>query len=181
MDLDAGLPPSDLRSQLTRHFDEALLTRFEQLTGHRLHLVWHEPPEFHDPAQPPVLCPVARASLDSGHPLAHECAVCQRDHWCPLVAPTGRGRQLHGACGACGFWAGVQIGPLRPVTLVLHAAVASPRFTQAVTLLLQILRKVETVIAPELACRELDQALSHPPPADAERRRRRYQPADEFR
>jgi AraC-like DNA-binding protein len=166
LDRDAGFLSADIRSQLIRHFDEILLTRFEELTGHRLHLLWHEPLEFHDPAQPPVLCPVALARLDSGLPLSNECATCQRDHWCSLVPATGHGRPVRGACGAHGFWAGVRVGPLRPLTLVLHAAVASASFSQAVILLLQVLRKVETSLAAELARRELDQALSHPPLPD---------------
>ncbi|MCX6875293.1 MAG: AraC family transcriptional regulator [Verrucomicrobia bacterium] len=157
--LDAGFLPTDARHRLTCHFDGHLLTRFEELTGHRLHVLWHEPLEFHDPARLPVLCPAARARLDSGGPLPRECAICQRDHWCPLAPATGHGRLLHGACGAHGFWAGVLVGPARPVTLVLHAADPSPDFNQAVKLLLHVHRKVETALIAEQARRELDQVL----------------------
>lgn len=161
------LVAGDVRSLLASLLNGPLLERFQQLTGHRLHVLWHEPHEFHNPATTPVLCPVARASLDSGLPLSSEHAICQRDHWCPLAPTTGHGRQLHGACGAHGFWAGVQVGPLRPVTLVLHATAASTCFNQAVKLLLQILRKVETTMAAEQACHELDQALRQAPIPDA--------------
>lgn len=50
---------------------------------------------------------------------------------------------------------------------MLHAAAASARFDHAVELLLLVRRKVETTLAAELACRELDQALRQPPPPEA--------------
>ena len=165
--LDGRLLLGDIRIQLLSHFDGQLLDRFESLTGHRLHLLWHDPLEFHDPARPPVLCPVARAGLDSGYPLPNECAICQRDRWCPMVAATGHWRLLHGACGAHGCWAAVRVGPVRPLTLVLHTAVPSPRFRQAVNLLLQVLRMVQITLAAEQARRALDQALRRPQLPDA--------------
>ncbi|MCU0782389.1 MAG: AraC family transcriptional regulator [Akkermansiaceae bacterium] len=160
--------PADLRHHLLRHLDRNLLTRFEEVTGHRLHLRWHEPREFHDPAKPPLLCPKARARLASGLPLRSECAVCQRDHWRPLAPATGLGRRVRGACGDHGFWAMVRAGPERPLTLALHAVTLSPHFMEAVQLLLLVLRKVETGLAAAQAARALEQALSLPSPPAAD-------------
>jgi AraC-like DNA-binding protein len=150
---------AEVRSFLVSHLDRPLLKRFRELTGHRLHVLWHDPLEFHDLDQLPVLCPSARARLHSGRALPADCAVCQRDSWRPLDTAPGQGRLLHGACGATCFWAGLQAGSLRPVTLALRADAPSPRFDHAVQLLQQVLREAETALSAETARHELDQSL----------------------
>lgn len=158
----ACLLPADVSALLRTHLDDRLRQRFEELTGLLLHVLWHEPHAFHDLAPPPVLCPLARDTLQAGRQLTGDCATCQRDHWCPVATVPGHRHRLQGVCGAYGFWATVQAGSWHPVTLVLHATVPSLRFNQATQLLQQVRWKVETALTAEFAARELAEVLRQP-------------------
>ncbi|MCX6878828.1 MAG: helix-turn-helix transcriptional regulator [Verrucomicrobia bacterium] len=150
---------AEVRSFLIGHLDRPLLKRFRQLTGHCLHVLWHDPLEFQDSDRLPVLCPAARAKFRTGRNLPVDCALCQRDLWRPLDTAPDQGRHLQGTCGCTCFWAGVLVDSVRPVTLALRADAPSPRFDQAVHLLRQVLHEAQAALTAELARCVLHQAL----------------------
>jgi AraC-like DNA-binding protein len=159
METGAWLVLPEVRSLLTSHLGGPLLKSFQDLTGYQLHVIWHDPLEFHDPDHLPVLCPAARALLRAGNDLTEGCADCQRDSWRPMDTAPGEGRRLRGACGAICFWAGLQAGSWRPVTLALRRNTPSSGFDQAVQVLLKVLHETQTALAADLAHRELEHVL----------------------
>jgi AraC-like DNA-binding protein len=110
---------------------EPMLRLIPQLTGLRLHVLWHEPLEFQGPGAMPVLCPMARQRAGAKGRPAKCCESCLRRCWKLTLHPANRGRQFIGQCGITNFRACLQVDKLCPLTLVLQAAVAprspSPR------------------------------------------------------
>ena len=62
----AEVEPSELfvfkecQDLLRTRLREPMLGLIPQLTGLRLHLLWHRPLDFHEPGEMPVLCPMPR-------------------------------------------------------------------------------------------------------------------------
>ena len=109
---------------------EPLLRIFSQLTGLRLHVLWHSPMDFQGPGERPVLCPRAcqRAGANGRRPEC--CKSCLQRRWKPALSPANQGRRFIGQCGATNFCACLQVDKVCPLTLVLQARVAprSPSF-----------------------------------------------------
>lgn len=145
--MTAGSETNSIHNALRNHFGRPLLELFTNLTGHRLHVIWHDADEFHDPAKPPVLCPTARAWLGSGHRLSAVCADCQRDGWQPFDPAFDHGRRFQGACGAACFRTVLRGDPTRQMTLALRADALSAGFDQAVQLLQLVLLGAQGVLA----------------------------------
>ncbi|MGP8199845.1 MAG: helix-turn-helix domain-containing protein [Limisphaerales bacterium] len=109
-----------LRKRLTG----PLLKVIPQLTGLRLHVLWHKPLEFKVPT--PVLCPMARQRAVTRIPQPKRCVVCLRRRWKISSRPANRGRRFIGLCGATNFCASLKVDTHRPLTLALQAKVKSP-------------------------------------------------------
>jgi len=110
------------RTQLT----EPLLRLIAQLTGLRLHVLWHRPLDFQGLGAMPVLCPRARqgAGAKGQHPKC--CESCLQRRWKPALSPANQGRRFIGQCGATNFCACLQVDKLCSLTLVLQARVECP-------------------------------------------------------
>ena len=112
-----------LRTRLTG----PLLRLIPQLTGLRLHVLWHRPMDFHGPDERPVLCPQARqrAGANGRQPNPDiRCRGCLQRRWKPALHPANQGRRFIGQCGATNFCACLQVDKVCPLTLVLQARVA---------------------------------------------------------
>jgi AraC-like DNA-binding protein len=170
------------RSRLT----EPLAGLFSDLTGLRLHVLWHGPLDFQEPAAIAVLCPTALQRTEANSRLSTRCEFCLRHRWKPALFPANQGRRFIGQCGAANFCAGLQVSTLRPLTLALQAAV-SPRtfsshrigqgrntrlrarpegapvssatFHSAVDLARLILHDLESIAQARIAASKLDDAL----------------------
>ena len=115
------------RTRLT----EAILKLIPQLTGLRLHVLWHRPMDFHGPGEIPVLCPRARQSRKAGDAKNRQpnpdirCRGCLQHRWKPALSPANQGRRFIGQCGVTNFCACLQVDKVCPLTLVLQARIAS--------------------------------------------------------
>jgi len=109
---------------------EPVLRIFSQLTGLRLHVLWHRPMDFQGPGAMPVLCPRARQSRKAGGAKGRQpnpdirCRGCLQRRWQPALHPANQGRRFIGQCGATNFCACLQVDKVCPLTLVLQATVA---------------------------------------------------------
>ena len=101
-----------------------LLKLIAQLTGLRLHLLWHRPLDFQGPAAMPVLCPMARQRAGAKGRQPKCCESCLQRRWKPTLSQANQGRRFIGQCGATNFCACLQVDKLPPLTLVLQARVA---------------------------------------------------------
>jgi len=102
-----------------------LLRLFPQLTGLRLHLLWHRPSDFPAPGEVLVLCPRVRQRTGAISRRLKCCEFCLQQRWQPARSPSRRGRRFIGLCGATNFYARLQVDKVCLLTLVLHARVAS--------------------------------------------------------
>jgi AraC-like DNA-binding protein len=102
-----------------------LLGLIPQLTGLRLHLLWHGPLDFQGPGAMPVLCPMARQRAGAKGRQPKCCESCLQHCWKPALRPANRGRQFIGECGITNFRACLQVDHTCPLTLVLQARVTS--------------------------------------------------------
>jgi AraC-like DNA-binding protein len=158
------------RTRLT----EPLIRLIAQLTGLRLHVLWHRPMDFQGPGEMPVLCPRARQSRTAGGANGQQpkcCEFCLQRRWKPTLSPANQGRQFIGQCGATNFCACLQVDKVCLLTLVLQATVAphTPRstlhatspaaFHHAVALARLILRDLESTAQARMARSGLDNAL----------------------
>jgi AraC-like DNA-binding protein len=100
------------------------LRLFAQLTGLRLHILWHGPLDFQGPGAMPVLCPMARQRAGAKVRQPNCCESCWQQCWKLTSRPANRGRQFIGQCGITIFCACLQVDNVRPLTLVLQAKVA---------------------------------------------------------
>ena len=118
-----------LRTRLTG----ALLRLIPQLTGLRLHVLWHRPLDFQGPRQRPVLCPRVRQRTGANGQQLKCCEFCLQRCWKLALHPANQGRRFIGQCGATNFCACLQVDKVFPLTLVLQARVECPdpltRFT----------------------------------------------------
>jgi AraC-like DNA-binding protein len=103
---------------------EPMLRLIPQTTGLRLHVLWHGPLDFQELGAMPVLCPIARQRAGAKRQPSKRCASCLRQCWKLTSRPANRGRQFIGQCGITNFRACLQLGNVRPLTLVLQAMVA---------------------------------------------------------
>ena len=106
------------RTRLT----EPLVRLIPQLTGVRLHVLWHGPVDFHEPGEMPVLCPWARQQMGA----KGTWPKCCESRLKPILFPGSQCRRFIGPCGTTNFYACLQVGKVCPLTLVLQAAV-TPR------------------------------------------------------
>ena len=101
-----------------------LLGLIPQLTGLRLHVLWHDPLDFQGSGAMPVLCPMAHQRAGAKGRQPKRCASCLQRCWKLTLRPANRGRQFIGECGITNFRACLQVDNVCPLTLVLQAAVA---------------------------------------------------------
>ncbi len=104
---------------------EPMLRLIPQLTGLRLHVLWHRPLNFQGSAERPVLCPKARQRAGAHGRPPKCCQSCLQRRWKPALSPANQGRRFIGQCGATNFCARLQVDNICPLTLVLQARVAS--------------------------------------------------------
>ena len=102
-----------------------LLKLIAQLTGLRLHLLWHGQLDFYGLGAVPVLCPMARQRAGARGRQPKCCVSCLRQHWKLTLHPANRGRRFIGQCGITNFRACLQVDNFRPLSLVLQARVAT--------------------------------------------------------
>ena len=158
------------RTRLT----ESLLRLIPQLTGLRLHVLWHRPLDFQGAGEMPVLCPRARQSRTAGGANGQRpkrCESCLQRRWKPTLSPANQGRRFIGQCGATNFCACLQVDKVCLLTLVLQATVAphTPRstlhatspavFHHAVALVRLILHDLESTAQARMAGSGLENAL----------------------
>jgi AraC-like DNA-binding protein len=101
------------------------LRLFTQLTGLRLHVLWHGPLDFQEPGARHVLCPMARQRAGAKGRQPKCCESCLQHRWKPALSPSNQGRRFIGQCGATNFCACLHVDEARPLTLVLRARVVS--------------------------------------------------------
>jgi len=104
---------------------EPLLRLIPQLTGLRLHVLWHGPLDFQGPGEMSVLCPMARQRTGAKGQRPECCEPCLERRWKPTLFPANQGRRFIGQCGVTNFCACLQVDNVCPLTLVLQARVAS--------------------------------------------------------
>ena len=109
-----------LRPRLTK----PLLRLIPQLTGLRLHVLWHRPLGFQVPGAAPVLCPMARRRTVARARWLKCCESCLEHRWKTTSSPASRGRRFIGPCGLTNFCACLQVDEVCPLTLVLQARIA---------------------------------------------------------
>ena len=102
-----------------------LLKTIAQLTGLRLHVLWHDPLDFQGLGARPVLCPMARQRAGAEGRRPKYCESCLRRHWKLTLRQANRGRRFIGQCGITNFCACLQVDNACPLTLVLQARVVS--------------------------------------------------------
>jgi AraC-like DNA-binding protein len=154
---------------------EAMLRIFSQLTGLRLHVLWHRPLDFQGHGEMPVLCPRARQRASAKGRQPKCCQFCLQRRWKPALSPANRGRQFVGQCGATNFCACLQVDKVCPLTLVLqarlaphalrithyasHKSVSPAAFHEAVALACLILHDLESTAQARMAGSRLENAL----------------------
>jgi AraC-like DNA-binding protein len=162
------------RTRLT----EPLIRLIAQLTGLRLHILWHRPIDFQEPGEMPVLCPRARQRTGANGRQPKCCESCLQRRWKPTLSPANQGRRFIGQCGATNFCACLHVDKFCPLALVLQAMVAphaprptlhAPRstlhatspaaFHHAVALVRLILRDLESTAQARMAGSGLEKAL----------------------
>ncbi|MEI7937749.1 MAG: helix-turn-helix transcriptional regulator [Verrucomicrobiota bacterium] len=148
-----------------------LLRLVAQLTGLRLHVLWHGPLDFHAPGGMPVLCPRARQRAGAKGRQPKCCEFCLQRRWKPALSSANQGRRFIGQCGITNFCACLQVDKVCSLTLVLQARVAphAPRstlhattpaaFHHAVALVRLILHDLESSAQARMARSGLDNAL----------------------
>jgi AraC-like DNA-binding protein len=109
---------------IRKRLREPMLRFIPQMTGLRLHVLWHGPLDFQGLGVMPVLCPIARQRADATGRQPRRCASCLQQCWKLASRPANRGREFIGQCGITNFRACLQVGNVRPLTLVLQAKVA---------------------------------------------------------
>ena len=110
-----------------KQLGEPMLRLIPQLTGLRLHVLWHRPLDFQGPGEMPVLCPMARQRTGAKGRRPNpdiRCRGCLQRCWKPALSAANQGRQFIGPCGITNFCACLQVDKVCPLTLVLQAAVA---------------------------------------------------------
>src|ERR1035441_6719095 len=107
------------RTRLT----EPLLRLIPQLTGLRLHVLWHRPLDFQRLGAMPVLCPMARQRAGANGRQLKCCEFCLQRCWKLTLSPANQGRRIIGQCGATNFCACLYVDKVCPLTLVLQARV----------------------------------------------------------
>ena len=168
-----------------KRLTDPMLKLIPQLTGLRLHVLWHRPMDFQGPGEMPVLCPRARQSRKAGGANGRQpnpdtrpdircrgpCRGCLQHRWKLALSPANHGRRFIGQCGATNFCACLQVDKVCPLTLVLQARVAphAPRstlhattpaaFHHAVVLARLILHDLESTARARMAGSGLDNAL----------------------
>lgn len=108
------------RTRLT----EPLIRLIAQLTGLRLHVLWHRPLDFQGLGAMPVLCPRACQRAGAKGRQSKRCESCLQRRWKPALSPANQGRRFIGQCGAANFCACLQVDKVCTLTLVLQAALA---------------------------------------------------------
>ncbi len=125
----AEIEPSELfafkecQDLFRKRLREPMLGLIPQLTGLRLHVLWHRPLDSQGPGEMPVLCPRVHQRADANPDI--RCRGCLRRRWKRALSPANQGRRFIAPCGATNFCACLQVDGVCPLTLVLQASVAS--------------------------------------------------------
>jgi AraC-like DNA-binding protein len=159
------------RARLTR----SLIRLITQLTGLRLHVLWHQPLDFQEPGEMPVLCPKARQRAGANGRQPTCCESCLRRRWKPALSPANQGCRFIGQCGATNFCACFQVDKVCPLTLVLqtrvaphtsrltphasHQSVSAAAFQHAVALTRLVPHDLESTAQARMAKSGLEDAL----------------------
>jgi AraC-like DNA-binding protein len=101
-----------------------LLRLIPQLTGLRLHVLWHRLSDFQEPGEMPILCPMVRRRTGAKGQWPKGCESCLQRRWPRSLFPAGQGRRFIGPCGITNFCACLRVDKVCPLTLVLQARVA---------------------------------------------------------
>jgi len=98
---------------------------FVELTGLRLHAVWHQPLDFHKPGESPALCPTARGKCEPNRELPAACQACLKRWWTLATRPALEVPRFVGQCGLTNVCACVHAhgAACPPLTLVLQAQI----------------------------------------------------------
>ena len=96
-----------------------------QLTGLRLHVLWHSPLEFQGHRAMPILCPKAQQRPSANSQPPKRCVSCLLRGWKPAFSVGSQGRRFIGRCGATNFCVALEVDKVCPLTLVLQTRVAS--------------------------------------------------------
>ena len=125
-----GVEPSQIfvfkecQDLVRKRLGEPMFSLISQLTGLRLHVLWHRPLDFQGPGEMLVLCPMTRQQTGLEDPRPERCKPCLQRRWKLTLEPANQGRQFIGGCGITNFCACLCVDKVCPVTLVLQAAVA---------------------------------------------------------
>jgi AraC-like DNA-binding protein len=186
----AEVEPSELfafkecQDLFRKRLREPLLRLIAQLTGLRLHVLWHRPLDFQGPGERPVLCPRVRQRAGAKGRQPKCCESCLQRRWKPALSPANQGRRFIGQCGITNFCACLQVDKVCPLTLVLqarvvprshsshkasqgrntrfrteHTPVSSAAFHHAVALVRLILHDLESTARAGMARSGLENAL----------------------
>jgi AraC-like DNA-binding protein len=177
--MDFGLSPGEAgaaqllrlkkcQDLLKRRLSGPMKNLFVELTGLRLHAVWHQPLNFHKPGDELRLCPTARGKCDPNGKLPATCQACLKRFWTVAMQPAFEVPRFVGQCGLTNVCACVHAdGAACPLlTLVLQAlikeessappaGVSASAFDHAVALLRLIHRKLAAVLQAWAAHSEL--------------------------
>src|SRR5271157_1996716 len=105
----AEVEPSELfafrecQDLFRKRLREPMLRLVPQLTGLRLHVLWHRPLDFQEPGEMPVLCPMARQLMGAKGQRPKCCESCLQRRWKLALSPANQGRRFIGPCGATSF------------------------------------------------------------------------------
>lgn len=128
--VEAAEPPAEysafyeLQNLLRIRLDAPLFRLVDDLTGVRLHVLWHAPLDFQGSSAMPVFCPQARQRAGADRVQPMRCASCWQQRWKPFQSPAGQTQPFNGLCGRTNFSAFLQMGAVRPLTLVMQARIA---------------------------------------------------------
>ena len=101
--------------------NESVHQSFRQLSGLRLHVVWHEALACRSPDRLPVVCPLARQSTQERPRICKICQDCHHRVWRSAPALTGTTRRFKGACGSANELGLIRAGSVPLVALVVQA------------------------------------------------------------
>lgn len=105
-----------LRTRLTG----PLVKLMFQLTGVRLHVLWHQPLDFSETSPVIIPCPKAHQAIGSSGQWHEHCESCCQQRWKPALSRANHGRRFDGECGTANFCACLCVNNHHPLTLILQ-------------------------------------------------------------
>jgi AraC-like DNA-binding protein len=140
---------------LRRWLREPALRLIRQLTGLRLHVLWHGPLDLLGPGAMAALCPMARQRRSA----KDCCESCLRRRWRTTLTTDNQGGRFVGRCGISNFCASVRVERVCPLTLALHATVEQrTQFRRAVALTRLILHDLDSTARAQVVGIRLENA-----------------------